>query len=287
MDDYYDLGSYSRPVTTSSPEAQVWCDRGLRWYYGFNLEESVRCYRLAAELDPRCAMAHWGIASASGAYYNRKWEDFTAAELPETLATTRRATEAALSCVDRATPVEQALIRALARRYPSDQATSIDELLAWNDAYAAAMRDAYTAFPEDLDVSALFTEAMLNRTPWQLWDLRSGEPALGADTLEAVAVLEEAMQLVERRGDAPHPGVLHFYIHVMEMSPHPERALRASDALRDLMPEAGHLLHMPSHIDILCGDYYAGLVANDRAIRADRKYLEREGAYNGYTFYRI
>ncbi len=287
MEDYYDLGSYSRPVTTCSPEAQVWCDRGLRWYYGFNREESVRCYRLAAARDSRCAMAHWGIASASGAYYNRKWEDFTAAELPETLATTRRATEAALACVDRATPVERALIQALARRYPSDQATSIDELLAWNDAYAASMRDVYAAFPDDLDVSALFAEAMLNRTPWQLWDLKSGEPARGADTLEAVAMLEEALRLVERRRDAPHPGVLHFYIHAMEMSPHPERALRASDALRDLAPDAGHLLHMPSHIDILCGDYYAGMVANDRAIRADRTYLEREGAFNGYTFYRI
>jgi tetratricopeptide (TPR) repeat protein len=149
------------------------------------------------------------------------------------------------------------------------------------------MRDAYAAFEDDLDVSALFAEAMLNRTPWQLWDLGSGEPAPGADTLEAVAVLEEAMRLVERRGDAPHPGILHLYIHVMEMSPHPERALKASDALRDLVPDVGHLLHMPSHIDILCGDYYAGLVANDRAIRADRKYLEREGAFNGYTFYRI
>ena len=109
----------------------------------------------------------------------------------------------------------------------------------------------------------------------------------GADTLEAVAVLEEAMRLMERRRDVPHPGVLHFYIHVMEMSPHPERALRASDTLRDLTPDAGHLLHMPSHIDILCGDYYAGMVANDRAIHADRKYLDREGAFNGYTFYRI
>jgi tetratricopeptide (TPR) repeat protein len=287
MDDYYDLGPYSRPVTTSSPEAQVWCDRGLRWYYGFNQEESIRCYRTATAHDPGCAMAYWGIASASGAYYNRRWEDFTAAELPGTLATTRRATEAALACMDRATPVERALIRALARRYQSGRATSIDELRAWNDAYAAAMRDVYAAFPDDLDVGALFAEAMINRTPWQLWDLTSGEPARGADTLEAVAVLEGALGLIDRRGDPPHPGVSHLYIHTMEMSPHPERALRAGDALRDLVPDAGHLLHMPSHIDILCGDYYAAMVANDRAIRADRKYLEREGSFNSYTLYRI
>ena len=148
------------------------------------------------------------------------------------------------------------------------------------------MREVYAAFPDDLDVSALFAEAMINRTPWQLWDLKSGEPAQGADTLEAVAVLEQALRLIDERGEAPHPGVLHMYIHTMEMSPHPERALRACDALRDLVPDAGHLLHMPSHIDVLCGHYYAGMVANSRAILADRKYLEREGPLNFYTLYR-
>jgi tetratricopeptide (TPR) repeat protein len=286
MRDYYDLGTYSRPVTTNSSEAQAWFDRGLVWCYGFNHEESVRCFRKAAEHDRGCAMAYWGVAYASGPNYNKRWEDFAEAELKEALADGRRATEAALARMDSATAVEQALIRALEQRYQSNRVVSHDELRAWNDAYAAFMRGVYAAFPDDLDVSALYAEAMINRTPWQLWDLNSGEPAQGAETLEAVAVLEQALRLTDERGDAPHPGVLHMYVHTMEMSPHPERALQAADALRDLVPDAGHLLHMPSHIDVLCGHYDAGMVANDRAILADRKYLEREGPLNFYTLSR-
>ena len=286
MLDYYDLGTYSRPVTTNSSEAQIWFDCGLLWCYGYNHEEAIRCFRKAAEHDSNCAMAYWGIAHASGSNYNKRWDAFTEEELPEAVAEARRATEAALAHLDGATPVEQALIQALDQRYQSAQAVSNDELCAWNDAFSASMRGVYAAFPDDPDVSALFAEAMINRTPWQLWDLTSGEPAQGADTLEAVAVLEQALRLIDERGDVPHPGVLHMYIHTMEMSPHPERALRACDALRDLVPDAGHLLHMPSHIDVLCGHYHAGMVANSRAILADRKYLEREGPLNFYTLYR-
>jgi tetratricopeptide (TPR) repeat protein len=286
MDNYYDLGTYSRPVTTNSPEAQLWFDRGLLWCYGFNHEESVHCFRKAADADANCAMAYWGIAYASGSNYNKPWEAFGAEELKEAVADARSATEAALARLDGATPVEQALIQALDRRYQSDQVVSNDKFCAWNDAYAVAMRAVYTAFPDDLDVGSLFAEAMINRTPWKLWDLTKGEPAEGADTLEAVDVLERAMRLVDERRDEPHPGVLHMYIHTIEMSPHPERALRACDALRDLVPDAGHLRHMPSHIDVLCGHYYAGLVANSTAILADQKYLQREGPLNFYTSYR-
>jgi hypothetical protein len=166
MRDYYDLGTYSRPVTTNSSEAQVWFDRGLLWCYGFNHEEAVRCFRKAAERDRDCAMAYWGIAYASGPNYNKRWEDFAAAELQEAVAVTRRATEAALALLDGATPVEQALIRALERRYQSDQAVSNDEFCAWNDAYSASTRAVYAAFPDDLDVSALFAEAM-SAAPWR------------------------------------------------------------------------------------------------------------------------
>jgi tetratricopeptide (TPR) repeat protein len=286
MSEYYDLGTYSRRVTTNSSEAQVWFDRGLLWCYGFNHEEAVRCFRKAAERDQACAMANWGIAYASGPNYNKRWEDFAEEELKEAVAVARRATEAALARMGDATPVEQALIRALEQRYQSEQVVSNDELCAWNDAYSASMREVYAAFPDDLEVSALFAEAMINRTPWQLWNLSSGEPTQGADTLEAVAVLEQALALMNERGDAPHPGVLHMYIHTIEMSPHPERALRACDALRALATDAGHLLHMPSHIDLLCGHYYAGMVANNQAILADRKYLEREGPLNFYTLSR-
>lgn len=285
MSDYYDLGIYHRPVTTGSARAQIWFDRGLMWCYGYNHEEAVRCFRKACEHDRDCAMAYWGIAHASGSNYNKRWDAFTEQELIEAIPLARQATEAALSLMDNATPVEQALIRALEQRYHSDQVLPFAELGTWNDAYAQVMREVYAAFPDDIDVSALFAEALINRTPWQLWDLKSGAAMPGADTLEAVAVLEKALQRMDQ-GEPPHPGVLHIYIHTMEMSPHPERALRACDALRDLVPDAGHLRHMASHIDVLCGDYYGSMMTNSRAIAADRKYLEREGPLNFYTLYR-
>lgn len=148
------------------------------------------------------------------------------------------------------------------------------------------MKAVHEAFSDDLDISALYAEALISRPAWQLWDLKSGAPNEGAGTLEAVAVLEKAMQQVEDQGSEHHPMVLHMYIHVMEMSPHPERALRAGDALRDLVPDAGHLTHMPSHIDILCGHYYNAVITNSKAIVADRKFLAREGAIHFYTLYR-
>ncbi len=285
MDSYYDLGSYGRPVTTSSPEAQRWFDRGLIWCYGYNHEESIRCFTKAADLDPRCAMAYWGIAYASGCNYNKAWEAFTEEELKRALLTARDALEKARGPLHSASPIEQALIQALVRRYPSE-APDPDAFRAWNDAYAAAMRGVYAAFPLDLDICALFAEALINRTPWKLWDLKSGGPAEGASTLEAVEVLDKAMAQMNRMGLDPHPGLLHMYVHTMEMSPHPERALRASDLLRDLVPDAGHLRHMPSHIDVLCGQYHDAVVANSKAIEADAKYLEREGPINFYTLYR-
>ncbi len=286
MNDYYDLGSYTRAVSTNSEEAQLWFDRGLSWCYGYHHEESVRCYQKASELDPNCAMAYWGIAYAAGPNYNKPWEAFEEDELKQAVVTTHTAAQEALKRIDNASPVEQALIKALVHRYPSDQVVDSDEFSAWNDAYAAAMKTVYADFSDDLDVAALYAEAMMNRTPWQLWDLKSGEPAEGADTLEAANVLENAMQQVEDSSQQPHLGLLHMYIHVMEMSPHPERALRAGDALRELVPDAGHLCHMPTHVDILCGNYNDAVVSNSRAIVADRKWLEREGSINFYTLYR-
>jgi tetratricopeptide (TPR) repeat protein len=185
-----------------------------------------------------------------------------------------------------ATPLEAALLRALEKRFQQEGAHPIELLEQWNDEYAAAMRDVYRAFPDEWDVATLFAEALINRTPWQLWNLATGQPADGADTAEAIDVLERAMAQVERAAAPPHPGLLHLYIHVMEMSPHPERALRAADQLRELAPDAGHLKHMPSHIDILCGDYYNAVVANQRAIEVDNLFVRREGELNEYTFYR-
>jgi tetratricopeptide (TPR) repeat protein len=284
MEDYYDLGNYHRAVSTASPEAQLWFDRGLIWCYGFNHEESIQCFKKVTEIDPDCAMAYWGIAYASGPNYNKSWEAFTDADLTQSLDQAHAATQMALARLDGASDVEQALIRTLTHRYPSN--TPADDFNIWNDAYASAMREVYRAFPDDLDVGSLFAEALMNRTAWALWDLKTGEPAEGASTAEAIAVLEKAMAEMEPAGGEPHPGLLHMYIHLMEMSPHPERALRAADALRDLVPDAGHLQHMPTHIDVLCGYYQTVVTSNTRAIAADRKFMQREGPLNFYSLYR-
>lgn len=281
MTEYYDLGSYSMAVTTSSPEAQMWFDRGLAWTYGFNHDEAIRCFRKAAEHDPLCAMAQWGIAYAAGPNYNKQWKAFDVLDLEASLALAHDASEKALSLAAPATALEQAIIAPLAKRYPTRDSSAVTPV--WNDDYAAAMRTACKAFSFSLDMAALAAEALMNRTPWALWDIVRAAPAEGADTAEIIAILETAMA---RPGGMAHPGLLHMYIHLMEMSPHPERALRAADALRGLVPDSGHLQHMPTHIDVLCGNYRDVIESNGRAIIADRKYLAREGAVNFYSLYR-
>ncbi len=286
MTDYYNLGAYTRPVSTDVEQAQTWFDRGLLWCYGYNHEESIHCFRKALDRDPDFAMAYWGIAYASGPNYNKPWEAFGEHELEQAVVDSYHASKEAMARLEGATPVEKALIGTLAQRYQSDHVVDHDTFCAWNDDYAAAVKAVHEAFSDDLDISALYAEALISRTVWQLWDIKTGAPNEGAGTLEAVAVLEKAMQQVEDQGSEHHPMVLHMYIHVMEMSPHPERALRAGDALRDLAPDAGHLTHMPSHIDILCGHYYNAVITNSKAIVADRKFLAREGAIHFYTLYR-
>ena len=285
MSDYpYDLGTYGRPVATGSPEAQRWFDRGLAWTYGYHHEEAAACYRRAIEADPDCAMAWWGVAYAAGPNYNKPWEAFDAEDAARSLAAAHEASARAAELAPSGTDPERALIHALRHRYPSP--TPAADMCPWNDDYAAAMRAVHAEHGEDPDVAALFAEAIMNRTPWALWDLATGAAAEGADTMEAIEVLERAMRRRDERGEAPHPGLLHMYLHLMEMSPHPERALAAGDRLRALVPDAGHLRHMPTHIDVLCGDYRAVVETNQAAIEADRKFLAREGAGNFYSLYR-
>lgn len=280
--DYFDLGSYSRSVTTSSTEAQIWFDRGLNWIYGFNHEEAIVCFERALAEDPDCAMAHWGIAYAIGPNYNKPWEAFEDDEKPDALERALLASEAANKLKNNATPFERALIEAIPARYP--KSCDCADFAPWNDAYADAMRIVYKNHTDDLDVCCLLAEALMNRTPWALWDLPTGKPAEGADTLETISVLDKAFERLD--GAWTHPGLLHMYLHLMEMSPHPERALRHGDALATLVPDAGHLLHMPTHIDVLCGEYQDVVARNHTAIIADRKFLEREGADNFYSVYR-
>jgi len=280
--EYYDLGPYTRKITAAVPEAQLWFDRGLNWLYGFNHAEAIACFKKALEHDPGCAMAYWGISYAAGPNYNLPWHRYDPAGKAAALAAAYDAMQGALACVERASPVEQALIRALPARYPQREA--IEDQAPWDAAYADAMRRVFHAYRDDLEVREVFVEAIMNLTPWKMWDLKTGGVAEGAGTLEAMEVLESAFR--DFPGAWDHPGLLHLYVHLMEMSPFPQRALRAGDRLRDLVPDAGHLIHMPTHIDVLCGHYRDVLVYNHKAIVADRKFLAREGAMNVYALYR-
>ncbi|KAE8385590.1 hypothetical protein BDV23DRAFT_16250 [Aspergillus alliaceus] len=280
-DGYYDLGSFHRPVTTSSHEAQTWFDRGLIWTYAFNHEEAVNCFEKAIGHDHSCAMAYWGLAYTLGPNYNKPWQFFDQQELERTVQRTHRAAEDARKLGIMARPVESALIEALQRRYPQDE--PLGDCSSWNQGYAEAMQSVYQRFPDDLDVATLYADSLMNLTPWELWDLRTGQPASTARTVEIKTVLDRALA---QDGALRHPGLLHMYIHLMEMSGTPETALLAADNLRGLVPDAGHLNHMPTHLDILCGDYRKAIASNSEAIRADEKFLARAGAVNFYTLYR-
>ncbi|MEU2060871.1 hypothetical protein [Streptomyces sp. NPDC013455] len=281
--DYYDLGDHGRRVTTSSSDAQTWFDRGLNWTYAFNHEEAVRCFEAAAAADPGCAMADWGLAYALGPNYNKPWAFFDERELGRTVERAHAAVQRAHAKSAGATDVERALIGALADRYPRAWATDAEDCSVWNVAYADSMRTVHRLAGDDPDVAALYADALMNLTPWQLWDIRTGDPAPGARTTEARAVLERAMAT---EAGARHPGLLHMYIHLMEMSPTPEAALPAGDLLRGLVPDAGHLQHMPSHLEVLCGDYRRVVSDNTAAVAADEKFHARAGAMNFYTLYR-
>ena len=280
----YDLGCHSRRISTASETAQKWFDRGLAWTYGFNHEEAVACFRNAAEADPCCAMAWWGIAYAIGPNYNKPWEAFDEDELASSLKTARLAAIRAEALTEGAADAEISLIGALLSRYQSGYPDH--EMNSWNDDYAAAMRNVYSRHDTDADIASLFAEALMNRTPWALWNLKTGEVAKGADTAEAREVIESAMARLAEEGRPPHAGLLHMYIHLMEMSPFPEKALTACDQLRGLVPDSGHLNHMATHIDVMCGDYAEVVASNHAAMVADRKYLAKEGPLNFYSLYR-
>lgn len=280
---YYDVDVYTRPITTTSKEAQLWFDRGLVWTYSYHHEEAIACFNRALEQDPNCAMAHWGVAYAIGPNYNMEWHHYDPDGKAKALAAAFDATAAAMALRDTVTGPERALIEALPARYP--QRDPIEDQKPWNDDFADAMRMAYRAFPQDIDVATVFVEAILNRTPWQMWNIATGSVADNAGTVEAREVLERIMR--EHPQGMRHPGTLHLYVHLMEMSPFPELALKAGDVLRTLVPDAGHLIHMPTHIDVQCGYYQAVVVDNLRGVTADLKYYDQVGAMNFYTAYRI
>jgi hypothetical protein len=275
----FNLGSFTRPVTTTSPQAQQAFNAGLIWMYGFNHEAAIVCFQDALTADPTCALAHWGIAHAIGPNYNKVWGFFSPDEQIAALTLARLS----LAATCPATPVEQALIAAQALRFPNDP--HVEDYAPFNDAFAAAMRDVHRRFPTDLDVTSLFAEALMNRTPWTLWDTRLGQPTPGSSTAEAKTLLERTFARHPAAWD--HPGLLHMYIHLMEMSPTPEKALPHGDRLVTLVPDSGHLVHMATHIDLLCGDYQATVQRNHAATLVDAKYFAHAGGENFYTVYRL
>ena len=266
--DYFDLGPFSRKVTTTSEAAQTWFDRGLNWLYGYNHQEAIACFTKATEADPSCAMAHWGAAYAAGPNYNLPWHMHDPKGRAKALAAAYDFMQGALEHASGATAPEQALIHALPARYP--QREPIEDMMPWNRDYTNAMRKVFEADRTDMELRTVFVESIMNETPWKMWDVNSGNVAEDAGTAEAVAVLEEAFDQQPESWD--HPGLLHLYVHLMEMSPFPERALRQGDRLRVMAPQSGHLVHMPTHIDVLCGHYRDVLVYNQRAMVADRAF---------------
>ena len=243
---YYDLGGYRRAVGARNEEARIWCDRGLIWSYAFNHGESERCFRRALAFDPAYAFAHWGVAYALGPNYNVPWDSMD--EVAETARRGRQALKDAKAALDRPDAhvlsdeeagekaLVEALVDALQHRFPADDADTSEDKTTWNGRYADAMEKVYNKFPNDLDVALLYADALMNLTPWKLWDIALGGPATDARTVDAKNVLDAALA---REGGMKHPGLLHLYIHLMEMSPTPEAALPAADALRSLVPDSG------------------------------------------------
>ncbi len=261
-------GGFSRPVTTASAEAQRYFDQGLAFMYAFNHDEAIRSFRRAAKLDPTCAMAFWGVAIANGPHINNP-------VVPEERA--KAAWEAlgrAKALAAGASPVERALIEALASRYALPQPEDRKPL---EQAYADAMRRVWAAYPKDSDVGALFAESLADLRPWDLWTA-AGTPQPG--TQELVATLEAVLALAPR-----HPLGNHLLVHAVEASPHPERADGAADTLRDLQPGLGHMVHMPSHVDVRRGRWSEAITANAKAMEADRRYTALSPDQGFYRLY--
>lgn len=253
---YDNLGTLHMPVTTKEPKAQAYFDQGLRLTFGFNHAEAARAFRAARTIDPACAMCWWGEALVLGPNIN-------APMFPQAVEPAFTAAQAAARLAGRARPVEQALIRAVARRY---DASPTANRAALDKAYAAAMTEVARAFPNDDTVQVLFAESLMDLAPWDYWEAAGSRPKGRAG--EMVDALERVLERNPR-----HAGASHYYIHAMEASTHPEKALPYARHLAAQAPGAGHLVHMPSHIYYRVGQYRDALQSNLDAIAADEAYF--------------
>jgi tetratricopeptide (TPR) repeat protein len=259
------LGNLHHPVTTSNPPAQEFFDQGLRLIYAFNHEEATRSFQHAAELDPNLAMAYWGVAESLGPNYNDP--DSDDARFQQAYQSIQKA----IALAPKATLGEQAYIQAMAKRFPADP--KADRRKA-GEIYRDSMRELVKRFPDDLDAATLFAESSMDLSAWALWH-SDGTPAPGTD--EIIATLESVI-----RRDPNHMGAIHYYIHAVEASPNPERALAGANKLASLAPAAGHLVHMPAHVYIRTGDFDAAVNSNEQAAAADRAYIQASGAQGMY-----
>jgi tetratricopeptide (TPR) repeat protein len=270
---YDGLGDSHRGITTSSPQAQKYFDQGLRFAYAFNHDEATRSFAKAAELDPHCASCYWGVSLTVGPNYNLP---FMVNERAKVAVEALRKAEANAS---KSTPVERALIGALAKRYPSAKPldpTTIRPVLV---AYATAMKSVARQYPQDLDVQTFYAESLMTINAWKLWDAQ-GKP--GPDTPQIVATLESVIAR-----DPHHAGANHYYVHAIEASPHPEKALESAERLKTAMPSAGHLVHMPAHILQRVGRYEDAAEANRKAAAADDAYAARAEPPDYYPMYTV
>ena len=258
---YPDLGKLQVPVSTANARAQAYFNQGMRLTFAFNHAEAARAFRAAQQLDPACAMCHWGEALVLGPNIN-------APMFPEAAAPAFAAAERALKLANKARPDEQALINALARRY---SATPPADRAPLDKAYADAMAAAARTFPANDTIQVLFAEALMDTSPWDYWE------AGGARPKNRSAEMIDALERVLERNPT-HPGAAHYYIHAMEASSQPDKALPAARVLARQIPGAGHIVHMPSHIYYRIGMYKEALQSNLDAIAADEKYFRRSGS---------
>ena len=258
------LGDLHHPVSTSNPQAQQFFDQGLRLIYAFNHDEAGHSFQRAAELDPKLAMAYWGIAEAVGPNYNDPASD-------DRFKAAHDAIQKALDLSGNGSAIEKAYIEAMVKRFPGDP--KADRRKAAED-YRDAMRELVKQYPDDLDAATLFAESGMNLHPWGLWH-PDGTPEAGTE--EIVSTLESVI-----RRDPNHLGAIHYYIHAVEASRSPERALAAANRLATLAPAAGHIVHMPAHVYIRTGDYESAVKTNQKAATADEAYIKASGAQGIY-----
>lgn len=264
---FIDQDGVYHPVTTPYPEAQRWFNQGLTLIYAFNHEAAYWSFQNAAEIDPNMAMAYWGMALAIGPNINM---DIT----PEREKVAYEAIQKALQLSDTITDNEKAYIRALAIRY-SDNPQFDRKQLAYH--YKNAMKQVVDKFPDDLDAATLYAESALDLNPWKQWDAK-GNPVEGT-----LAVVETLEGVIKR--DPNHLGANHYYIHAIEASCYPERALMSAQRLRHMLPQSGHILHMPAHIYLLVGDYHTAAICNEEAVAADRAYIRKYGMQGIYPLH--